>query len=445
MIMRSLISLRSRQRRTGHPGWVRTVTAAALTGLVGGLLTIPAHAAAGPNLQLPFPCGQQWRLDTWGHAPALDMVKEPDQTGTEGATLVAPAAGTVNKSYYHENAGNVIQINHGGGWFTTYLHLQSRAVNVGASVQQGTVIGRVGRTGPTSNNHPHLHFELGYDSNGNGEASWGYAGAERVQPTFNGVTYGSANSQTYRNVTSRNCGGGNLGVLDFYLSDNQSSSAATRPVFAYGNSPMVPITGDWDGDGKDTVSTYDPTAGRFFISNNPATGQAQYVFAYGDPNAVPFVGDWDGDGKDNVGVRMGNRFYMRTSPVTSATETTQSVAYGDAPMIPLAGDWDGDGKDTVSAYEPASGKFLISNNPATGQAQYVFMYGDPNAVPFVGDWDGDGKDNVGVRMGNGFYLRTSPVTSGTETTHSVAYGDAGDLPVIGDWDGDGKDSQGIAR
>ncbi|MEU9887164.1 CHAP domain-containing protein [Sphaerisporangium sp. NPDC051011] len=240
-------------------------------------------------------------------------------------------------------------------------------------------------------------------------------------------------------------GGSDLGVLDFYLTDDQNSTVATRPVIHFGNSPMVPISGDWDGDGKDTVSAYDPTSGRFFISNNPAGGQAEYTFVYGDPGAVPFVGDWDGDGKDNVGVRMGNGFYMRTSPVTSATETTQSVAYGDAPMIPLAGDWDGDGKDTVSAYDPASGRFFISNHPATGQAEYTFLYGDSGAVPFVGDWDGDGKDNVGVRMGSGFYMRTSPVTSATETTHLVSYGDAGDLPVIGDWDGDGKDSQGIVR
>jgi hypothetical protein len=96
-----------------------------------------------------------------------------------------------------------------------------------------------------------------------------------------------------------------LGVLEFYLSDDQSSGVSTRPVIRYGNSPMVPITGDWDGDGSDTVSTYDPTAGRFFISNTPATGQAQFTFLYGNPGGVPFVGDWDGDGKDNVGVRMG--------------------------------------------------------------------------------------------------------------------------------------------
>ncbi len=157
-----------------------------------------------PKLQLPFYCKQNWRLDTWAHAPALDMVKEPDQKGTNGATLLAPASGTVNQSFYHKNAGNVIQINHGGGWFTTYIHLQSRAVKVGKKVQMGTVIGKVGKTGPPSHGHPHLHFEFGYDSNKDGKASWGYKGSERVKPVFNGVTYGSKNGQTWRNVTSHN-------------------------------------------------------------------------------------------------------------------------------------------------------------------------------------------------------------------------------------------------
>ncbi|WP_165974598.1 M23 family metallopeptidase [Nonomuraea deserti] len=160
---------------------------------------------AVPDLQLPFPCGQKWQLNTWAHAPALDMVKEPDQHGTEGATLIAPAAGTVNQSYYHDNAGNMIQIDHGGGYFTTYIHLQSRAVSDGDRVQKGTVIGKVGKTGPTSNGHPHLHFELGKDSNGDGSASWGYAGSERVRPAFDGVTYGQANGREWNNVESHNC------------------------------------------------------------------------------------------------------------------------------------------------------------------------------------------------------------------------------------------------
>ncbi|WP_197094045.1 M23 family metallopeptidase [Nonomuraea sp. SBT364] len=176
------------------------IAAAGVFGMAG-----PAMAAA-PDLQLPFPCGQKWQLNTWAHAPALDMVKEPDQHGTDGATLVAPAAGTVDKVFYHDNGGNVLQINHGGGYFTTYIHLKSRAsVSPGDRVQRGTVIGKVGATGKESNGHPHLHFELAYDANGDGDASWGYSGSERIRPVFNGVTYGQSNGREWNNVESRNC------------------------------------------------------------------------------------------------------------------------------------------------------------------------------------------------------------------------------------------------
>ncbi|TDB95057.1 M23 family metallopeptidase [Nonomuraea longispora] len=179
------------------------VTTALIAAL--GVFGAASPAMAAPDLQLPFPCGQKWQLNTWAHAPALDMVKEPDQRGTEGATLIAPAAGRVNQSFYHDNAGNMVQIDHGGGYFTTYIHLQSRAVSKGDRVQRGTVIGKVGKTGPTSNGHPHLHFELGYDSNGDGSASWGYKGSERVKPMINGVTYGQANGREWNNVESHNC------------------------------------------------------------------------------------------------------------------------------------------------------------------------------------------------------------------------------------------------
>jgi LPXTG-motif cell wall-anchored protein len=172
----------------------------------GPFVAVAAAQEAPPGLQLPFGCGQEWRLDTWGHAPALDMVREPDQEGTEGALLIAPADGVVNQSFRHDNAGEVIQIDHGGGWFTTYLHLQDRSVQAGDEVSQGDEIGHVGRTGPTSNDHPHLHFELAFDDDGDGEASWGFEGSERVRPSFDGVEYGQSNSDTWRNVASGNCG-----------------------------------------------------------------------------------------------------------------------------------------------------------------------------------------------------------------------------------------------
>ncbi|GAA1663583.1 hypothetical protein GCM10009733_071550 [Nonomuraea maheshkhaliensis] len=163
-----------------------------------------------PSMQLPFPCEQKWRLNTWGHAPALDMVREP-QRMTKGSKLLAPAAGTVVMSQTYTYAGNVIKINHGGGWYTVYLHLDSRSVKVGARVTQGSVLGFVGNTGMTKEGKkytPHLHFETWYDKNSDGRTGWGGPGKERVPSVFNGVPYPGPQ---YHNVVSRNCGYGEIG------------------------------------------------------------------------------------------------------------------------------------------------------------------------------------------------------------------------------------------
>jgi hypothetical protein len=145
-------------------------------------------------------------MESFGHAPALDMFRVPNSE-TEGNPLVAPADGVVNQSYSDpDGGGNIIQINHGGGWFTTGIHLQSRAVQVGDRVEQGQPIGRVGHTGETSNDVSHLHFEQAIDKNGDGQAEWGKPNPERVVQVFDGVEYGQENGQTF-SVTSRNCDG----------------------------------------------------------------------------------------------------------------------------------------------------------------------------------------------------------------------------------------------
>jgi murein DD-endopeptidase MepM/ murein hydrolase activator NlpD len=192
------------RRTAGRAAALVFVVASTLTGLAAP--TVYAAPGPRPDFQLPFPCGQNWRLDSYdrGHAPALDIVREPNQVGTEGALVIAPADGTVVQSFWHSNAGNVIQINHGGRWITTYLHLQKRLVQRGQRLSQGQPIGQVGHTGPTANGTPHLHFEMAIDANGDGTATWGYAGSERVSAWFAGTQYGQKPGQTYRNVTSRN-------------------------------------------------------------------------------------------------------------------------------------------------------------------------------------------------------------------------------------------------
>ena len=75
-----------------------------------------------------------------------------------GTNVYAANGGTVTTSGYSSAWGNYIIINHGGGYTTLYAHLSRRNVSKGATVKQGTVIGKSGNTGYSTG--PHLHFEI---------------------------------------------------------------------------------------------------------------------------------------------------------------------------------------------------------------------------------------------------------------------------------------------
>ena len=54
--------------------------------------------------------------------------------------------------------GNLVIIQHEGGWMTVYAHMNSMAVRRGADVKVGQKIGTLGQTGKV--NKPQLHFEI---------------------------------------------------------------------------------------------------------------------------------------------------------------------------------------------------------------------------------------------------------------------------------------------
>ncbi len=83
-----------------------------------------------------------------------------DYAAPTGTPVWAAAAGRVIHRGPRGGGGNVVTIQHGNGYTTSYLHLSKFAseLALGDRVSQKDVIGYVGTTGLSTG--PHLHFEL---------------------------------------------------------------------------------------------------------------------------------------------------------------------------------------------------------------------------------------------------------------------------------------------
>lgn len=79
---------------------------------------------------------------------------------------LAVAAGEVVRKGYYSDWGNLIVVDHGGGYLTYYAHLDSFAVNLGQQVTQGQQVGKIGSTGRSTGPHLHLCFYAPVGANG---------------------------------------------------------------------------------------------------------------------------------------------------------------------------------------------------------------------------------------------------------------------------------------
>lgn len=86
-----------------------------------------------------------------------------DYAAPMGTPVVAVADGRVVEIGRHGGYGNLIVVEHAGGYTTRYAHLSAFApdLQIGAEVRRGLEIGYVGSTGHSTG--PHLHFEIRLD------------------------------------------------------------------------------------------------------------------------------------------------------------------------------------------------------------------------------------------------------------------------------------------
>ncbi|HEX2229509.1 MAG TPA: hypothetical protein VHM64_20425 [Candidatus Binatia bacterium] len=120
----------------------------------------------------------------------------------------------------------------------------------------------------------------------------------------------------------------------------------------FGGENKFGLSGDWDGEGKTKIATFEAASGSWLIDANG--------------NSV----------RDACGV---DRCYSR---------------FGQNGDIPVAGDWDGSGKTKIGIFRPSSGQWFLDKN-GNGQLDSCGIdicingFGKPGDKPVVGKWLGD--------------------------------------------------------
>lgn len=208
--------------------------------------------------------------------------------------------------------------------------------------------------------------------------------------------------------------------------------------------------------------------GTWYLRNSATSGPANTTFRYGRGGDLPVMGDWNADGNDTVGLARipagatgSFTWHLRDSNTAGAATVTpfefgtiRFVAVDRLGSIPIVGDWDGDGDDTVGVAQFGDNlagpiTFHLRNSNTAGPADVVVSYGRTDRdFPIVGDWDGDGDDTVGVTRGPNLWLLRNANSNGAANL-SFSFGNSQqgviELNVPGDWDGNGTDTPGVLR
>lgn len=179
----------------------------------------------------------------------------------------------------------------------------------------------------------------------------------------------------------------NSDTATFFLTDS-NNGVTTYPAFNYGLPGWVPMAGDWNGDGIDTIGVYNPATATFFLRNHNSTGVADVpAFNYGIPNWVPLAGDWEGLGIDTIGVyNPDTATYFLRFTNDSGTADVAPFNYGMPGWQPVMGDWNDDGIETAGVYNPATSTFFLRNSNTSGDGEIVFNHGTPGSAVLAGHW-----------------------------------------------------------
>lgn len=221
------------------------------------------------------------------------------------------------------------------------------------------------------------------------------------------------------------------------------------------------FVGDFNGDGKSDITSFNGTTGWCVQHGNGSTFNGQQCNPSGVGSAAPittnsFAGDFDGDGKTDIAsFASGQTWCVQHGNGTSFDNQQCMPNNGVGSSAPIAsnallGDFNGDGRTDIAAYVGTGTTWCVQHGNATTFDPQLCQPNGIGTAPsisentFVADFNGDGKADIAsfaggqtwcVQHGNTHSFDPQQCMPGNNGVGSSA--PITKNAIVGDFNGDG--------
>ena len=159
------------------------------------------------------------------------------------------------------------------------------------------------------------------------------------------------------------------------------------------------------------------------------------IYTFGLSTDTPITGDWNGDGRDEIGVFRNGMWYLDYNGNGYWDAGDKIYGFGLSTDTPITGDWNGDGRDEIGVFRNGMWYLDYNGNGYWDGGDKIYTFGLSTDTPITGDWNGDGRDEIGVFRNGMWYLDYNGNGYWDAGDKFYGFGVSTDTPITGDWNG----------